>query len=160
MLHIYFKGVADLEKKANELGLHLFTEDGKKFLAVSSLNISPLPDIPEDLIECVTFLEGEIYRGLRTEGIYRHGEAKLIVRTRKSSKDGTYSQSIESIGPSVASVKDIYSLVRQGKLQPVENWEAPMSIVSPIRSFWDSLRSKLPRFSNLRMFSKFSRTRR
>ena len=150
-MRIYFK---DMPEELDKLGFHLLEENGKKYLSISFVDMTPLPDIPEKLIDCVTRMENEIYKGFRKEGVYKHNGARLMVTTTRHLKADAYYQRMEIIGPSVTSVNEIYSLVRQGKLQPVEDWEAPMLTVSQIsltfskiRVFLVFLKSKLPSFS-------------
>jgi len=108
----------------------LSEENGMRYIGIPFPDMTPLPDIPEELVECVTRMKNEIYHGLRREGIYRHKGAQLVVVTTRHLKTSAYYQRMEIIGPSVASVNEIYSLVRQGELQPDEDWEAPMSTPS------------------------------
>jgi len=150
-MRIYFK---DMPEGLNKLGFNLLDEHGKKFLSIYFEDMTPLPDIPEELVDCVTRMENEIYKGFRKEGVYQHKGAKLVVITIRHLKADVYYQRMEIIGPSVTSVNEIYGLVRQGKLQPVEDWEASMPTVSQtsltfskIRSFLAPLKSKLPSFS-------------
>lgn len=105
--------------------------------------VSPMPDIPPELIKMVTGVE-TIYRGLRTEGLYRKESAELILKTHvrfhpsESFMDmGTGRESWQDItvsGSSVEAVKEIYSLVRQGKLEPEQDWESPPAVqeVTPV----------------------------
>ena len=141
-MRIYVKGTPE---ELSELGMHLFEEDDKKYLSISFVNMTPLPDIPEELVRCVTRMENEIHQGFRREGVYRHKGARLTVVTTKYLKADEYYQRMEIIGPSVTSVNEIYSLVRQGKLQPVEDWAAPMPTASQIslKCFLASLKAKL-----------------
>ena len=147
-MRIYVKGIPE---ELNKLGFHLLEEHGKKFLSIYFEDMTPLPDIPDNLVECVTRIENEIYQGFRREGVYQHEGAKLVVTTTRHMKADVYYQRMEIIGPSVKSVNEIYGLVRQGKLQPVEDWEVPMLrvsrislIFSTIRVFLAFLRKKLP----------------
>ncbi len=90
--------------------------------------LSLAPDISGDLVERVTWSE-TINRGFRTEGLYRHERAELVVKTEEETdydgmdKTRTSHQVISVSGPSVDTARKIYSLVRQLKLQPEENWE-------------------------------------
>ncbi|HUW72159.1 MAG TPA: hypothetical protein VMV66_03165 [Candidatus Humimicrobiaceae bacterium] len=150
-MRIYVK---DMPEELGKLEFHLFDENGRKYLNIAFSDMTPLPDIPEELIDCVTRMENEIYNGFRKEGVYEHNGAKLVVTTTRHLKADVYYQRMEIIGPSVTSVNEIYTLVRQGKLQPVEDWEAPMLTVSQIsltfskiRIFLVFLKSKLPSFS-------------
>lgn len=118
-LRIYLKDIPEgLEKEA-------FREKGKRYVSFPSSEFAVMPDIPGELIECVTMLESEIYGTLRRQGVYAHDGAELVVKTHKSSKDGSFFQSVEISGPTPASVLKIRSLVRQGKLYPTEDYEAP-----------------------------------
>jgi len=97
-----------------------------------------LHNIPADLIERVTFKE-RIYRGLRTDGIYRHEGAELVatteVRVHPEMETGRIQreewQGIMASAPTIATLKTIYTLFRQGKLQPAENWEAKQPSAEP-----------------------------
>ena len=92
-----------------------------------------IPDVPKEMVEKFTF-EERISSNLRAEGIYRHGGAEMLIKIVAEVHDdssiypGTdlkweILQKISISAPSVASLKEIYTLMRQGKLSPVENWE-------------------------------------
>lgn len=106
---------------------------GKKYISVYGDVFDPtedVPSVPINLIEKVT-LRDCIYRGLRTEGIYRHEGAEMVVKTRvrvhsemmADTIEREESQEVSISAPSVDVLKMIYTLVRQGKLAPQENWE-------------------------------------
>ena len=106
---------------------------GKKYIDVRCDNPMDLtfifPDIPQELIEKIT-LKGRIEVNFRTAGIYHQDDALLLLESRsfieRSSEDlilVTW-QDVSASAPTIEKLKNIYSLVRQGKLQPEENWEA------------------------------------
>ena len=106
---------------------------GKKYIATYEDAFDPtadVPNIPDELIEKVT-LKDRIYRGLRTEGVYRHEGAVLLVKSRVEVHSEMMADKIEReewqdisvSAPNAAVLKAIYTLVRQGKLAPEENWE-------------------------------------
>jgi len=64
-----------------------------------------------------------IYKGLRIEGLYKHGETEIAVDMASQDNGRTVSQIIKISGKTIKGVKEAYSLIRQGKLYPVENWE-------------------------------------
>lgn len=115
---------------------------GKRYIHVYEDVFDPateIPDIPTDLIERVT-LKDVIYRGLRTEGVYHCGVGTvMVVKTEVKIHSEMMADTIEreefqriSISaPSVEALKSIYTLVRQGKLAPEENWEGNTPIASP-----------------------------
>ncbi len=156
-LHIYFKEGQRTEK-AIELGLTLFTEHGRKLLSINFPDLGTIPDIPDDIVERVSIMESEVYNVMRRQGVYTtDAGAKLTVRTRKHTKDGTFFQGMEGYGPTVASVMEIFSLVRQGKIYPTEDWE--VSQAPPINPSWKAFTSLLLKvkgtFNSLIKKSKF-----
>ena len=95
-------------------------------------DLSLPPDIPVEAIEKYTLID-RIGRGLRSDGVYSYGSAKLVAKTL----DGTR-QDISISGYSAADVSNAYTLFRQGKLQPTEDWEVKPSarrrrLPSPLR---------------------------
>ncbi len=98
-----------------------------------------IPNIPEELIERVT-LKDNIYRGFCVEGVYRHEGATLLVRNKSEAyRDGMgdYAvreelQRISVSAPNVEKLKVIYTLVRQRKLAPEENWGDAHSPPPPV----------------------------
>lgn len=118
-----------------EVRIEIHRNSGKKYLSLYEDPFNPtadLPEIPEELIEKVT-LQDRIYRGFRFEGIYRHEGATLLIKTRVNcekvyTRDSEYAyreewQDISASAPSAEELKAIYTLVRQGKISPDENWE-------------------------------------
>jgi len=150
-IHVYFKEGQGAEE-AVRLGFTLFTENGEKFLSINSLYLGAIPDIPDNIIERVSIMESEVLGVIRRQGVYTtDAGAKLTVRTKKYAKDGTLFQGMEGYGPTVASVMEILSLVHQGKIYPVEDWEAPqVPPTNPVRkafaSFWSKVKGT---FNNL-----------
>ena len=132
MLYIWLKNAEE------QLGaLNGFIKDsriaGKKYVLVNEDICDPtaeIPDIPVNLIEKVTLRE-IIFTGLRTEGVYRLNGAEMVIRTTPLNGEyNGYCQSIHASAPSVESLKKIYTLVRQGKLDPGENWEENTPIIT------------------------------
>ena len=124
-----------------------YTKEGSRYFDISFPDRDPMPEIPESLIKCVTMHQGEVYGLLRRQGVYEYGGSRLVVKTHKHTKDGSFFQSMEGSGPTTVSMMEIYSLVRQGKLWPKEDWEAPQTVPSrvnlkgPLNSFWMKIRS-------------------
>ena len=115
-------------------------DTGKKYLSIYEEELDPLLGIiPEEIVERVTMKE-KIYRNFRPEGIYHHEGAELVVKTEVMIHSNIYVKKIErdeyqdlSIsGPSVKVVKTIYSLVRQKKLDPDENWGEELPTETPV----------------------------
>ena len=112
---------------------------GKKFLGVYE-DLDPILEVvPEEIVGRVTMKE-QIYRNFRSEGVYRHEGAELTVKTdlRIHSESTATNiereeyQEISVSGPSVRAAKTIFTLVRQGKLLPEENWEVePYRVSTP-----------------------------
>ncbi|OGZ32235.1 MAG: hypothetical protein A3H02_00840 [Candidatus Niyogibacteria bacterium RIFCSPLOWO2_12_FULL_41_13] len=109
------------------------SNSGKKYLNIYEDVFDPTMDalnIPEELIEKVT-LRDRIYRGFRMEGIYRNEGATLMVKTEgrtRSDMMGNYIeheewQDISVAAPNLEKLRIIYTLVRQNKLSPEENWD-------------------------------------
>lgn len=138
-MYIWLKDDAEAElDKLKEQGLlentHVQTKrgTGKKYITIHDDPMDPTSDdvsFLAPLTEKVTF-KSTIHRGFRTDGIYRHEGATLLVRTqiRVHSElmchniEREVSQEISILAPSVEKLKAIYTLVRQGKLAPEENW--------------------------------------
>ncbi len=102
---------------------------GKEYVDFNEWNIDDLDigisQVLDDLLEKVTY-NGHIHRDvqIRTKGVYRHQEAILTV-TDSFLRDGSDAPEtyFKVIGPSLKSIQVIYTLFRQGKLTPNENWE-------------------------------------
>jgi len=104
--------------RIGNLSLHVDNLSGKKYVFDTVHVGDPTSTIPEalnELVEQVTVRE-TIHTGFRYDGIYRVDDAVLT-----ASHTGD-SQELRISGPSVESVNTIYSLFRQDKLQPEENW--------------------------------------
>ncbi|MDP2860186.1 MAG: hypothetical protein Q8N98_00565 [bacterium] len=106
---------------------------GRKYISIYGDVFDPttdVPNIPDELIEKVTYKD-RIYRGFRTEGVYRHEGAEMVVKTEVKVHSEMMADTIEReeyqeinvSAPSIEALKAIYTLVRQGKLAPEENWE-------------------------------------
>ena len=99
---------------------------GKKYINTYTEVSDPTSEIAEalgDLTEKVT-AKDHIVCGLRADGVYRHNGATLTVKTGMYYQDSREVWQLVSVsGPSVEAVNTIYSLFRQGKLTPEENWE-------------------------------------
>ncbi|OGZ35183.1 MAG: hypothetical protein A2V60_02085 [Candidatus Portnoybacteria bacterium RIFCSPHIGHO2_01_FULL_39_19] len=134
--------IKDLQKQGllgEKLKVETDQELGRKHIPLYEDPFNPatdLPEIPEELIEKVTVKDYRIYRGFRTEGIYRHEGATLMLKTF-SEVHGSFMgdhverddhQSISISAPSVKALKAIYTIVRQGKLEPEEDWEQDIDV--------------------------------
>ncbi len=132
------KGVEEQLATLKEQGLlgdvrvETHRDSGKKYVTVYEDVLDPVSDVnfPEELIERVT-LKDEIHRGFRVEGIYRHEGATLMVKTRSKVHSEMMADHIEReewqiisvAAPNMEKLKTIYTLVRQSKLAPEENWD-------------------------------------
>jgi hypothetical protein len=145
-MHIWFKDGAEkiiddltsqgvLQKKLN---IYEHSLTGKKciILEVEDINqadVLPfLPAIPEDIIDFVTIeetLEAERYL---PQGVYRHDGAELVAKNDvsiypsffgKGENIVTHGQKVSIVSPTIRKAFVIYTLFRQGKLSPEENWE-------------------------------------
>ncbi|OGH90381.1 MAG: hypothetical protein A2469_01220 [Candidatus Magasanikbacteria bacterium RIFOXYC2_FULL_40_16] len=119
----------DLKKQGIlRVGVELDNRTGKPYVSLYWDIIDPAaPDlsVPQEIVERVTIRE-TIYRGFRTEGLYRHCEVELMVKTGVKSKgpgDCVECQEVSASAPDVDQLRGAYSLLRQGKLQPCERWE-------------------------------------
>jgi hypothetical protein len=132
------------EKRVKELmanhvlgDFKIYTQDntGKKYITVYGNILSPtteIPNIPDELIDTVTLKEEfENDRGFCAEGLYQLGEeAELLVTDSHQTISSGYGdeilnrQDIEARAKTVTAMKEIYSLVRQHKLSPAQNWES------------------------------------
>ena len=118
--------------------LRVITDDssGKKYINTYTEVGNPINEIVEclgDLTEKVTS-QNRIYRGFRAEGVYRHNGATLMAKTSGNFHDHLQEswQWVNISGPSIEAVETIYSLFRQGKLAPEENWENDATIAPPV----------------------------
>jgi hypothetical protein len=148
-MHIWLKtGAEEQLASLKEQGLlgdvrvETHRNSGKKYIVIEdAIDPASNVNVPEGLIERVTLKE-IIYRGLRAEGIYRHRDATLRVKTGRSVDPGTVEdriqreewQEISVAAPNVEQLKTIYTLVRQKRLPPEENWD----------DSWNSLLSPAP----------------
>ncbi|MDP2930693.1 MAG: hypothetical protein Q8N56_03770 [bacterium] len=142
MLYFWFKKGAEEGIKAlrqqgllgEKLEVKTDGDSGRKYISVyedPSNPASEIPSIPEELIEKVTIKDYHIYQGFRTEGIYRHEGAvlmlKIHIEIERDFKGGGMErlewQDVSISAPSVETLKAIYTMVRQGKLKPEEDWE-------------------------------------
>ncbi len=124
-------------------------QTGKKYISFHGdfpNPVSEIPNFPVELIEKVTFKD-RIYCGFRTEGIYRHDGATLMMRTEVAihseighAAEREFWQDISVSAPNVVALAAIYSLVRQGMLAPEENWEQPAPAKSTSRRRFFGLR--------------------
>ncbi len=108
---------------------------------VEFMDLRPIPGVITTAIERVTG-EESIFAGFRSNGLYRAGGATRSVTTCVMEIEGTY-QHISVSGPTIESVREIYSLVRQGKLAPAEDYEAPESWRAPAPSELEELRGRV-----------------
>lgn len=127
-VYVWLKGTELVYDVARKVQITTRTDcvTQKRFVDVHD-GINPIacfPDIPEELIEKFTFKEkiGRESTDIR-EGIYRlEGDENTELQIREMPgyiKEKYISISSKSLG----SLRKIYSLVRQGKLEPVENWQ-------------------------------------
>lgn len=91
-----------------------------------------LPRFDHRYIKAVTF-SSQYYEGFRPEGMYRHKGGKAMVRTTVRVKtpycgnqqDATSIERYQEISISAKSIRtarEIYTLIRQRELNPVEHW--------------------------------------
>ena len=104
-------------------------EDQDGALYVSPANFTdptiPLPKISPMLIAKVTFLGGLSQNSLfRNEGVYRFGRAVMSLQNsiNPNTTPPLGYQAIRIVAPGMTSLRQIYTKVRQGKLEPSEDW--------------------------------------
>jgi hypothetical protein len=104
------------------------------------------PDPSDDLADIIEEVTVEKYRidcGFRTDGVYNHRGAVLVVQTHEQvygtpSENPTQIermiwQEISIRAMSVQALRSIYSKFRQGSLQPTEDWEANAKSALPVK---------------------------
>jgi hypothetical protein len=137
-MRIWLKDIADKDiykpdesKPERSFFGYRVQEDDKRntFIVVKDFTdpLVPLPPIPIPYIAKVT------YRGVlsqnstfRPEGVYRRGKAMMSLKNyiNPHTNPPLGYQKMEAEARGMKSLRDIYTLVRQGKLQPIENWSA------------------------------------
>lgn len=121
------------KEKMGDLKVEKDKESGKSYIAIWEDIFSPVtefPNVPEELIERVTVKEHKIYKGLRKEGIYYHEGTTLMVTTIINVYSEMMAESVEVeeyqyinvSAPTIEKLKVAFSMLRQGKLTPDENW--------------------------------------
>jgi len=122
------------KEKIGNLRVEKDKESSKSYISIWEDVFSPvteLPNVPEELIEKVTVKEHRICRGLRKEGIYHHEGTTLMVTTKRTVHSEMMAESVEVeerqyidvSAPTIAKLKTVFSMLRQGKLTPDEDWE-------------------------------------
>lgn len=112
-------------------------ESGGKYISLYLDPIDPNVDMPRfehKHIKAVTFSD-KYHEGFRPEGMYRHKGGRAMVRTKVdvhnpycgNQQDTTSIERYQVISISAKSIKtvrEIYTLIRQGKgkLEPTEHW--------------------------------------
>ena len=145
-IRVRFKDVPDVEKLGKRISLS--SDKGGKCYTIHHPHSEPSLDIPKELIECVTLIDSEVYTSSLRPGVYKRDGNRFVVDTHKGTRDGSYFQSIEGSGPTIGSIMENYSLLRQGKLWPEEDWEAPQIVPSRInlkgllKSYWIAIRDR------------------
>lgn len=124
-MFFWLKEGAESKLDAKELSIKTH-RTGTKYVDVYGGIDEPIvgvPSIPKELIERIT-LKDSIHRGFRTEGVYRHNGATLVVKGSSywSGLDKIECQDITAGASTISALVAIYTLVRQGKLSPEENW--------------------------------------
>lgn len=114
-------------------------DSGEKHLIVYGDIFDPtkiMPDVPEKFVKKVTLKE-RIDQGFRAEGIYRIEGATLLIRSkvrvhfRGDNIAREEWQEISVSAPNIEMLKAIYTLVRQGDLDPEENWGGDTPLTPP-----------------------------
>lgn len=102
---------------------------------------SYVPNIGHKYIKRVSFLD-KYFEGFRTDGIYKLKGATARVETEEryisagnlheSGHEERY-QNISISAGSIRTLREIYTLVRQGKLQPTEDWGTDLQVLEERR---------------------------
>ena len=109
-----------------DVEVSLCKKTGRRYIVVYDDPMNPAMAtlaIPQDVIDKVTYTD-KIYADLRQQGIYRHRGGEMVVNTMYDHSDECHYeyQEIGISAPSLEVLKEIYTLVRQRKLEPEENW--------------------------------------
>lgn len=118
--------VSGLKEKKINLNLQTDEPTGMLYWDVyEAQGPNPLVDlIPAGLVHLVTHCE-RIYTGFQRDGVYRLNGAELRLTTEIGARWEGAEREVQVAlikGPSIKSVLDIYTRVRQGKLSPAEDW--------------------------------------
>jgi hypothetical protein len=131
MLRIWLKDnvtdeqLADLKRSC--VGVET-SKKGKRFVSHDYHILDPtidIPDVPPGMIERFT-VKDNIYQGLRQEGLYYlPSGAKMLLFTLVYYSDfgANRYQEISASAPSIDALREIYTLVRQEKICPIEDWD-------------------------------------
>jgi len=105
-------------------------ENGKPYVPMSGDVMGPvpaLPTIPAGLVRVITYI-GMIQNGFRSDGIYRYkgAEARLTTETQEvGHRDAGTTVKVQTMvisAGSVRTLREIYSKIRSGELEPTEKW--------------------------------------
>ncbi|MDA8596718.1 hypothetical protein N9L26_00065 [Candidatus Pacebacteria bacterium] len=124
-------------------GLEVVTDKltDKRFLSVNLDPIDPTiepPTFPKGSVRKITFTSKH-FDGFRNDGIYRHkGAVALLETTQKLHTPSTMAdktllqvfQEVKISAGSVRTLREVYTKVRAGKLEPTEDWGSPMKAPS------------------------------
>lgn len=138
--------VIESDKNAGKLPKYIRVETHKgtdeKYIISYVVPCDPtnkFPTIPAQYYDRVTFWQ-EIHTNFRAEGVYRHKGAEMLltnktkypaIRSTVGKNEPEILQEIKILARTLEDMVEIYSLVRQGKLLPAENWEQPAVASAP-----------------------------
>lgn len=135
MIWLTAKAVADNNGKIYGATVNTSNQSGGKYITMYLDPVSPAVDMPR-------FKRGDVklialtetyHEGFRPEGIYVHKGAKAMVKTEVK-VDSPYAgnnfdttsierrQEISVSAKSIVTLKAMYTMIRQGKLEPTEKW--------------------------------------
>jgi hypothetical protein len=92
-----------------------------------------MPRFPRGHVKAITFCSDKYYHGFRHEGVYQLKGAKALVKTEVHIHNADWDhkqdastiaryQEISISAGSIKTLREIYTQIRQGKLQPTETW--------------------------------------
>lgn len=118
------------EEDLNFMRSHQVKQDsnsGAKYIEVFVDPMNPGSPIPGKIghgdVSHVSYVD-VYYTGFRTDGIYKLGSAtaRVVMEVRFAETMPVHYQRIEISAQNVQELREIYSHVRSGKLQPTEDW--------------------------------------
>ena len=132
-------------KDVDYLNGHQIEDDGSgsKYIEVRTDPTNPASSVPTTIdrkyVKRVTFV-GTYYSGFRTDGVYKFkGATAHVVTLHRIHKGTNYEgkaiekevyQQISISAGSVRTLREIYSAVREGELEPCENWSISQSALN------------------------------
>lgn len=102
------------------LGDYIFKEEGKYYIISHEIE-KDLSELIEDMVDEISFYKQISLHPKRIMGVYTHESATATVDIGFSSREEKYAVKIR--GKKMKDVRELYHLIRAGKILPEESWE-------------------------------------